>query len=83
MQTITISKLKNNLSAEIKKLKKTGGLEVLQRDVPVARLVPVEGHKGLRYYFRANKKFRFLRPIVEVNFDPLQILFEERQKGRV
>lgn len=84
MQTITISKLKNNLSAEIKKLKKSGGIEIVQRDVPVARLVPIETEEKptLNYYSRAKGPFKFLDPVVEVDFDPIESLLEERRKDR-
>lgn len=83
MQTITISKLKTHLSAEIKKLKKNGGLEILQRDVPVARLVPVEESQKLKYHSRARGPFRLLKPVVELDFDPVGLLLEERRQERL
>ncbi len=82
MQKITISKLKDNLSAEIKKLRKNGGLEILQRDVPVARLMPIKKEKSAGYCQHPTKTFRFLEPIVEANFDPIADLLEERRKER-
>ncbi len=83
MQRITISKLKDNLSAEIKKLRKNGGLEILQRDVPVARLMPIEKNKSVIYCQRPARAFRFLEPVVEADFDPIADLLEERRKERI
>lgn len=83
MQTITISKLKTHLSAEIKKLKKNGGVEIVQRDVPVARLVPIEAKATLKFYSRAKAPFRFLKPVIEVDFDPVDLLLEDRRKERI
>ena len=84
MRTITISELKNNLSAEIKKLKETGGLQVLQRDIPVARLLPIADESAtLPYHSRAKGRFRFLKPVVQVDFDPVEILLEDRYKERI
>lgn len=83
MQTITISKLKNNLSAEIKKLKKSGGIEIVQRDVPVARLIPIEEKPKLEIYSRAKGPFKFRRSPIEVDFDPIESLLEERRKDRM
>jgi antitoxin (DNA-binding transcriptional repressor) of toxin-antitoxin stability system len=83
MQTITISNLKTHLSAEIKKLKKNGGIEIVQRDVPVARLMPVEERGTLRFYSKAKAPFRFLKPVIEVDFDPVELLLEDRRKERI
>ncbi|MBV6493462.1 MAG: hypothetical protein LDLANPLL_01485 [Turneriella sp.] len=83
MRTITISKLKNNLSAEIKKLKKNGALEILQRDVPVARLVPLEKKESLKFLSHATRKFELRKSPIEVDFDPIADLLEERRKDRM
>lgn len=81
MQSITISELKAHLSSEIKKLKDNGGIEIVQRDVPVARLIPIANNSSkIHYHSRAKRKFSFLKPVVEVNFDPIDILLEERGK---
>jgi antitoxin (DNA-binding transcriptional repressor) of toxin-antitoxin stability system len=82
MQKITISRLKNNLSAEIKRLRKNGGLEILQRDVPVARLLPIEKDRTLSYCQIGTEPFRFLEPVVHVDFDPIADLLAERRKER-
>ena len=83
MQTITVSQLKTHLSSEIKKLKKSGGIEIVQRDVPVARLLPIDESNGLRYHSQARAKFRFIKPVVELTSDPVDILLEDRRKERV
>lgn len=83
MQTITVSQLKTHLSAEIKKLRKNGGIEVVQRDVPVARLLPIDENNGLRYHSRTSAKFHFLKPVIELASDPVDILLEDRRKQRV
>jgi len=81
MQTITVSKLKAHLSAEIKKLKKSGGVQIVQRDVPVARLLPMEESDAISFHSRASKPFKILPTTFEVDFDPVETLLEDRRKS--
>ncbi|MFO1470964.1 MAG: hypothetical protein U1F27_08020 [Turneriella sp.] len=82
MQEITVSQLKAHLSAEIKKLKKNGGVQIVQRDVAVARLLPIAENTPLTFQRKTNKNFKLLKPVVEMKGDPIAILLEERQKDR-
>jgi len=43
MRTVTIADLKNNLSRYLREVRRGEDITVLSRDVPVARLIPVEG----------------------------------------
>jgi prevent-host-death family protein len=43
MRTVTIADLKNNLSRYLREVRRGENITVLSRDVPVARLVPLEG----------------------------------------
>lgn len=82
MQEITVSQLKAHLSAEIKKLKKNGGVQIVQRDVPVARLIPIADHTPLTFQNKTNKSFKLLKPVVELESDPVALLLEDRKKDR-
>lgn len=82
MISINISRLKANLSAEIKKLKQTGGVQIVQRDVPVAQLLPLTNEKNIQFFSRAQKTFKFLKSDLEVDFEPAEILLEERHRDR-
>lgn len=42
MRTVTIADLKNNLSRYLREVRGGEGITVMSRDVPVARLVPLE-----------------------------------------
>ncbi|MBS0618782.1 MAG: type II toxin-antitoxin system Phd/YefM family antitoxin [Spirochaetes bacterium] len=80
MQTITVSQLKTHLSAEIKKLKKSGGVQIVQRDVPVARLLPIESPESISIVSAAVLPFEILPTTFEVDFDPLEDLLADRRK---
>lgn len=82
MQEITVSQLKAHLSAEIKKLKKNGGVQIVQRDVAVARLLPIAENAPLTFQRKASKSFKLLKPVVELRSDPVALLLEDRQKDR-
>jgi len=80
MQSATISHLKTHLSAEIKKLKKTGGLRILQRDLPVAVLLPVGDESGIKIASVAKTKYRQHKPYTNLAIDPVEMLLEDRRK---
>ncbi|MCJ7797595.1 MAG: type II toxin-antitoxin system prevent-host-death family antitoxin [Thermoleophilia bacterium] len=42
MRTVTIAELKNNLSRYLREVRQGEDINILSRDVPVARLVPLE-----------------------------------------
>ncbi len=47
MKSATIAKLRNNLSRYLKEVQKGSVIEVLDRDTPVARLIPIPpAHPG-------------------------------------
>jgi prevent-host-death family protein len=47
MRSVTIADLKNNLSRYLREVRRGQEVTVLSRDIPVARLVPVEPLGGL------------------------------------
>jgi prevent-host-death family protein len=46
MRTVTIADLKNNLSRYLREVRRGEEVTVLSRDIPVARLIPVEPVRG-------------------------------------
>lgn len=46
MEKVTVSKLKNELSAYLRKVRGGASVLVFDRDVPIARLVPLEASTG-------------------------------------
>ena len=76
METISISKLKANLSAEIKKVRKGTRIMILDHNHPVAELIPIESEclfaseASIRYSYAA------LKPLTDT--DPARNLQIER-----
>jgi len=68
METISISKLKSHLSAELKKVRKGTKIVVLDHRHPVAQLVPIEGKDGI-FTREATSPYicRDLEPLVDID----------------
>ncbi len=95
MEKVTISQLKNHLSAFLKKVRAGESVLILDRDRPVARLVSVEGQgpaddrlarlesEGLvRRALGPIPKELLEEPPPKPGKSVLEALIEERRKGR-
>jgi prevent-host-death family protein len=90
MKQVTVTELKNKLSAYLRLVKKGQTLEVLDRSIPVARIEPAAAPTGQGVLeqlardgivVRARKKSRkdfFKKPPFPCQADPVQALIEER-----
>ncbi len=87
MNTVRIADLKSRLSEHLRKVRRGGSLTVLDRDTPIARIVPYEGD-GASLKVRspspdAPKLQRVpLPPPLRLHRDIVKFLLEERQGER-
>jgi prevent-host-death family protein len=78
MKTINISQLKAHLSEQLRAVRKGQRLVILDRDIPVAQLVPYE-QPAPALAPRAPKRAILLRKLgIAVEADPLEMLMAER-----
>lgn len=87
MSAVRIADLKSHLSAHLRKVRAGRTITVLDRDTPIARIVPYEEHGGplnLRPPLPEAPTLRQVRlpPPLRLRGDILEILLEERQVGR-
>jgi len=86
MAGVQIAHLKARLSEYLRQVRRGESITVLDRDKPVARLIPYEGDAhGLRVR-RAPPGARLgdipLPPPIDLGFDIVDLLLEERQSHR-
>ena len=83
---IRIADLKARLSEHIRYVKRGHTLTVLDRDTPVAQLVPVDSQSGLTVRHAAGVAKSVadvpLPPPLKLAADPLESLFADRNSGR-
>ncbi|MEO5699876.1 MAG: type II toxin-antitoxin system prevent-host-death family antitoxin [Casimicrobiaceae bacterium] len=87
MSTVRIADLKNRLSEHLRKVRSGRSLTILDRDTPIARIVPwSEGHSGLqvREPIPGAPKLRSVHipPPLPADRDVVELLLEERQLHR-
>ena len=77
METISISKLKTHLSAEIKKVRRGTHITILDHKHPVAQLIPTE-KEGDLFLREASRQYVYqqLAPLIDI--DPMDDIAEER-----
>jgi antitoxin (DNA-binding transcriptional repressor) of toxin-antitoxin stability system len=78
MRTINISSLKAHLSAELKKVRRGGRLVVMDRDTPIAELVPYKVPERLLIR-PPERKLEYPRQIPRLGLDPLEALLADRK----
>ena len=86
MKTVRIAELKARLSEYLREVRRGRTFTVLDRETPIARLVPYEDVPGLtirrpRPGAPAPGEFRFPPPL-DLQVDAVALLLEERQAGR-
>ncbi len=87
MNTVRIADLKSRLSEHLRKVRRGGSLTVLDRDIPIARIVPYEGDGAsltVRSPLPAAPKLQRvpLPPPLRLHRDIVKFLLEERQCER-
>ena len=80
VRTINISQLKAHISEQLRTVRKGQRLVILDRDIPVAQLVPYE-QPAPALAPRAPKRAIVLRKLgISVEADPLEMLMAERAR---
>lgn len=84
MTRVKIAELKNNLSKYLRAVENGETIEVLHRDRPIARLVPIEQRGRIRI-IPAKRPFSEVRdkkytPLGRPGFDIVRLLLEDRRK---
>ncbi|MFV2073681.1 MAG: type II toxin-antitoxin system Phd/YefM family antitoxin [Thermoanaerobaculales bacterium] len=87
MKTVRIAELKSRLSEHLRQVRCGSSITVLDRDTPVARLVPYDGNAAsliVREPARDAPRLRDvpLPPPLALQRDVVALLLEERQGGR-
>ena len=84
MRRVKIADLKNNLSKYLRAAEGGETIEVLDRDRPIARIVPAERGERIRW-IKPKRPFSEIRderypPAGRPGFDIVEILLEDRRK---
>ncbi len=86
MREIRIADLKARLSEHIRYVKRGHTLTVLDRDTPVARLVPINVQSGLTIRHAVGNAGSVadvpLPPRLKLPIDPVDLLLADRDSGR-
>ncbi len=86
MKRIRIADLKARLSEHIRYVRRGHTLTVLDRDTPVARLVPIDSPSGLTVRHAAGVVGSIadvpLPPALKLAVDPVDVLLADRNSGR-
>ena len=87
MTEVRIAELKARLSEYLRKVRRGHAITVLDRDTPVARLVPHGGSRGLLPARKPSGTAGSLQevqlpPPLKLDFDIVDLLLEERQLER-
>ena len=77
MKTINISTLKAKLSSALKHVRSGNSMVVLDRDIPVAEIIPYQEKSVLRIRVPKNK-FTLPKSQLQVPVDPLEYLMDGR-----
>ena len=86
MKTVKIAELKARLSEHLRYVRRGHVLTILDRDTPVARVVPMSGSETLLVREPAKRVAKLgdvsLPPPVRLDVDVVDLLLEERQGER-
>jgi len=79
-KSVRIAELKTNLSAYVRRVKRGETVTVMDRDTPVAKLVPIDASSSPLRVRRARKAFSEARmpPPLKTRSDIVELLIEER-----
>ncbi len=87
MKNVRIAELKSRLSEHLRRVRSGASITVLDRDTPVALLVPYEDSGASLTVREPARDAPLLRdvplpPPLELHRDAVELLLEERQAGR-
>jgi prevent-host-death family protein len=79
-RSVRIAELKSRLSAYLRRVKRGETVTVMDRDTPVAQLVPLQASQNALHVRRARGKIGELRlpPPLRMRSDIVKLLLEER-----
>lgn len=80
METISISNLKTHLSSTLKKIKTGSRFIVMDREYPVAEIIPYKPITKLKIKVASQKFNPKLQLKIQLKIDPLKYLLEDRNK---
>ena len=78
MRTINISQLKAHISEQLRAVRKGQRLVILNRDIPVAQLIPYEQPTPALASRAPKRAIMFRKLGIVVKTDPLEVLMAER-----
>jgi len=78
VKTINITTLKAKASQAIREVRGGATITVLDRDTPVARLVPIEPHSEPLRSRKPTRKLVWPNLDIKIDIDPLVYLLEDR-----
>lgn len=79
MKTINISTLKSTLSSALRQVRNGSSIVVIDRDIPVARIIPYQEKPALTVR-KPKKSFTIPDSNLNIPVDPLSFLMEDRGK---
>ncbi len=79
MRTINISQFKAHISRELRAVRQGERIVILDRDIPVAEVLPYRADQSLRVR-PPEKKLTYPEVSFRTTVDPLQFLMEDRAK---
>ena len=87
MKTVRIAELKARLSEHLREVRRGRSLTVLDRDTPIARVIPYESEAAELKIRRPLRRSSSLQRVplpspLKLNFDVVALLLEERQGER-
>jgi len=84
MKSVRIAALKAHLSEHLRAVRRGHSVTVLDRDEPIARIVPYKKDAGALVVRKALRPFHStpLPPPLDPPINILELLFEERQRWR-
>ena len=80
MKTTNISQFKAHISEELRKVRGGQHIIILDRDIPVAEVVPYREEKNSFKARPPKRRLEYVQSSFSVQTDPLQYLMEERRK---
>ena len=80
MKTINISQFKAHISEELRKVRAGEHIIILDRDIPVAEVIPYQEKKNLLNIRTPKHRLEYVQSSFSVRTDPLHYLMEERTK---
>jgi len=79
IKSVNITTLKAKASQAIREVRQGQIITVLERDIPVAQIVPIRQEKRILRSKKPQRKLTWPKVDVQIDVDPLAYLLEDRQ----